>query len=263
MSSNNNKKETFYFDTLNNASPVDLVTIFAREMSTDFVSQTDICAELSVKCPETQNSSSAQEAFVAQLFEIFTERITLEIVAVPIDKQNYSITLYMFGRDKPMFSFSLASLKKNPTITKCLSRIMCSGYVIEGERFFKRYAPPDRSRIEYTAFKYNELFSRHFLRCGFFLHLIMVCISGIDISLADRYPETTISNMATVLLNRVVADLDSKLTQFVVTNGKSAPWITQEERDVVKMMVSEKKTISDVKNLFSKATAKYIKSFKE
>lgn len=255
------KNETFYFDTLGKVSPIDLVTALARELSCDFVAQTNICSELSTKHPEVHNMDSAQEAFVAQLFEILTERIMLEIVAVPIDKENYSVTMYMFGRDKPTFAFSIECLKKNPTISKCLCRMMSSGHEIEGETFFKRYTPPDRSRIEYTDFKFNELFSRHFLRSGYFVHFVMVCIAGIDIFLGDRYPETTIANMATVLLNRVVFDVDSKLTQFVMTNGNSAPWVTKEVRDIVNKMVNEKKTAADVKKLFSEATAEHVKSY--
>jgi len=258
---NSAKNGTFYFDQLGQASPIDLVTAFARELSCDFISQTEICSELSTRHPEVENRDSSQEAFVAQLFEMLTERIMLEIVQVPIDAENYNVTIYMFGRDKPLFSFSIASIKKNPVLTKCISRMMKSGYVVEGETFFKRHVPPDRSRIEYTDFKFNDLFSRHFFRSGFFVHFVLVCVAGIDIFLGDRYPETTISNMATVLLNRVVFDVNSKLTQFVVTNGNTAPWITKELRNVVNKMVTEKKTSSAVKNLFSEATAEHVKSY--
>jgi hypothetical protein len=257
-----NSSEVFFFENIHKQSAIDVVAIFARDLSCSAVVQAQICAEFSTKRPQHADINSEQDAFVAQMLEMLTNRVMFEVVASPTNKQDYTFTLYLFGRDKPLFSFSYLCLQTNPTLTQCLNLMISSGYERQGETFFNsRHVPRDSSRIEYVDFKYNDVFSRHFLRSGLIVHLFTVCASGIDIFLADKFPDTTFAGVATALLNSISEDLDSKLTQFIVTNGSSAPWITQDVRDIVKRLSTEKKTAADVKKLFSIAIAKHARSY--
>lgn len=241
--------------------PVDVVKTFAQELSVDPTVQTSICAELSTRHPETK-SGSHQEELTAQMLDILVEEINLEVVVLPVDKNNFKFQIYFFGTERPLFSFSIACLQTNPTLTACLYRMMSDGREGTGSHFFRGISmPADKSRSKYDNFLYNDVLARHFFRVTLVLHLVMAVISGIDLYFAERYPNIEIARRGAELLQRVVADLDSRLTQVVHQTDKRPAWVTQKTCTVINQLRDIQKTPFEVKKLFSATIAKHIESY--
>jgi len=250
-------QEAFYEQVMT-LDAVDLVVLFAREMSTDPTVLTAISAELSTRRPETK-SRSQQDALVAQILEILTERINIEVVATVVSREDFKFQIYFFGVDRPTFSFSLNCFATNPTLTACFSRMLTGGVQRAGHRFFgKQESPPDRSRVVYSNFAYNDLFAAHLFRGSLLLHFILTFVSGIDLYLADQFPRTEVATRAEILLTRVVHDVESRLAQMVHVRGKDMPWVTDELLRIVNTLNNEEKSPQRVKNLFSTAIVRYI-----
>jgi len=207
-------------------------------------------------------SGSEQEALVAQMLALLTERINLEIVAMPTSGEEFKVHIYLFGVERPIFSFSLGCVATNPTISACLYKICSSGYEAGGEKFFaERSVSPDRTRVTYRQFgDYNEIFDAHFFRMTMFLHYVQVFISCIDIHLADQFPKTEIYCRANVLLDRVIRDVESRLAQRLHTSGKAMSWIHPQTPRVLQQLRETEKTPQNVKKLFSATLVEHIRS---
>lgn len=234
-------------------SPVEITETFTRELSCDPTVLTAICSELSVRRPET-SSHSHQEALASMLVDLLTERVMFEVMMVPTGKKDFKLHLYPFGIDRPMFSFSMQCLGTNPTMTACLLCMIRDGREREADKLFNvRQSAPDRSKIVYKDFLYNELFSVYFFRAPLFLHFIQVFISGLSVYLGCRYPDLEVALRSTVLLDRTIKDVDSRLAQMIDPN------LSQTCR-IVSTLRNKEKTFENVANLFSAEITEYIKS---
>lgn len=240
---------------------VSIVTVLARELSADPNAQTEICTELSSHIP-TNVSDSGQEALTSQMIALLTEPCQLEIVGVPTSADDFKFHVYMFGVDRPIFSFSLGCVGSNPTLSACFYKILCSGYEQSGEKFFReRFVPPDRTRIEYKQFFLNEVFEAHFFRPTLFLHFVQVRISCIDICLGDQYPQMEVYARAHLLLNRVIKAVESKLTEKRHVQSAQMLRVRPETYEILHALRSLEKTPQNVKKLFSAAIANRIRSY--
>jgi len=241
---------------------VDLVTLFALELSAAHVVQTAICSEISTHMPEVR-SGSKQEALAAQMLEMLTARIEFEVVGMPFGRDDFKYQIYLFGTEHPMFSFSLRCFDSNPTLAACLVRMLMSGYEdASGARFFgARPALLDRTRVEMRQFAFNDLLARHFFRGGLLLRFITVFISGIDILFADRYPDIEVARRAETLLERVLADVESRLTQTMHVRGSSlTAWVTPRVMSIVNQLAHMTKSPSNVNDLYVREVAAWLRA---
>lgn len=242
-------------------SPVEITTTFARELSCDPTVLTSISAELSAHRPEVK-SGSQQEALSSMLVELLTETIMFEVMVVPTGKKDFKIQLYPFGIDRPIFSFSMQCLGTNPTLTACLLCMIRNGYECETEKCFKlRNSAPDRSKIVYKDFLFNDLFSRHFFRGPLFLYFIQVFISGISIYLGSQFPDLEVSLRSTVLLDRIIKDVDSRLAQLIHQRPNEFPWVNDQICRIVSTLDNGEKTFENVTKLFSVEITEHFKKY--
>jgi len=248
------------FDLVKQMNPIDVCVTFARELSCDPTVLTSICAEISVRKVEPINGSH-QEAIVAKIVEMLTETMMFEITAMAHGKEDFKYQLYLFGCERPLYSFSLNCIATNPTLSACIYCMLSTGYEREGMKYFKsRASTPDRSRLEYKDFTFSDVLAQHFFRSSLLLHYVMVMLSGIDIFFANQYPSIEVTKRGLVLLERVVRDVDSKLEQMKVDK----PHLSENFKTtcrIVNTLVATEKTPENVKNLFSVAIAEQIKTY--
>lgn len=252
------------YERVMTADAIDVAATLAREMSVDPTVLANVCAELSTRQPQMKDrAASQQDALASQLLDLLIESVNLEVVATSVGRSDMAFHVYLFGIDRPLFCFSLACLATNPTVSACVLRMVSSGYERDGERFFRRrYMAPDKSRLEYRDFAFNELFSRHFFRAPMFLHFIMSFLSGIDIYFADRYPSIEVAQRGAVLLERVIADVDSRLAQTLHLRGAAAlPWVLPSTTAAVNRLKSADKSLPSVIKLFSTVIAEHVKTY--
>jgi len=248
------------FDLVLQMNPIDVCVTLARELSCDPTVLTSICAEISVRKVEPINGSH-QEAIVAKIVEMLTETVMFEITATAHGKEDFKYQLYLFGCERPLYSFSLNCIATNPTLSACIYCMLSTGYEREGMKYFRgRTSTPDRSRLEYKDFIFSDLLAQHFFRSSLLLHYVMVMLSGIDIFFADQYPSIEVTKRGLVLLERVVRDVDSKLEQMKVDKPNLSENFKTTCR-IVNTLVATEKTPENVKNLFSVAIAEQIKTY--
>ena len=206
-------------------------------------------------------NDSHQEAIVAEFVDMLTEPITLEIVATVSGKEGFKTQIYLFGGDRPLYSFSLQCLRTNPTLTACINVMLSTGYERQGTKYFKsRKATEDRSRIEYKDFLFNDILQQHFFRCLLLLHYVEVILSGIDIFFANQYPRMDVTQRSMVLLQRVINDVDSKLEQMKVAK-KILPKNFETISRIVNTLTTTEKTPQQVQNLISTVLAEVVKTY--
>lgn len=257
----NDKVTSFYkFKMVEQMNPIDVCVTFARELSCDPTVLTSICAEISTRKVDPINGSH-QEAIVAKIVEMLTETVMFEITATAHGKEDFKYQLYLFGCERPLYSFSLNCIATNPTLSACIYCMLSTGYEREGMKYFKsRTATPDRSRLDYKDFTFSDLLAQHFFRSSLLLHYVMVMLSGIDIFFADQYPSMEVTKRGLVLLERVIHDVDSKLEQMKVDKTNLHENFKTTCR-IVNTLVATEKTPENVKNLFSAVIAEQIRTY--
>lgn len=255
-----NTRANYVFDDVMKMNPVEVSVLFARELSVTSTVLKSICAEISMRRLEPVNDSH-QEAIVAEFVDMLTEPITLEIIATVSGKEESKPQIYLFGGDRPLYSFSLQCLRTNPTLSACIYVMLSTGYERQGTKYFNsRKATEDRSRIEYKDFLFNDILQQHFFRSLLLLHYVEVILSGIDIYFADQYPRMDVTQRSMVLLQRVINDVDSKLEQMKVAK-KELPKNFETISRIVNTLTATEKTPQQVQNLISTVLADVVKTY--
>lgn len=267
MTSTQKAKAVPVYETVATMDPIAVVELLASELSADPNSQTAIAAEFSTHNPSNIQGSH-QDALVGVMISLLTEPINLEIVGIASGAEHFKFHIYLFGMDRPFFSFSLGCIATNPTLSACISKICASGYEEAGTKFFlDRSVPPDATRVEYKNFDFNALFDVHFLRTTLFLHYVQVFISCIDLCYADQFPQTEVYARASILLQRVIEDVESRLVQQSHTTGRSTastssqpPRLSPEVLTMLQTLRASEKTPQSVKKLFPLALANRLRA---